>query len=121
MRCDSGHGSLANILIQDFCRDEAPKAPVMLYALENYNNVEREKAPTKYAVQEISRSLWLGDLSGSADFVIPFDERAIHLGGKTQSGLLSGFKNSDTESSKGLYHRSALQAKVMHELAQRMC
>ena len=50
--CDvtAGHGSLANILIQDFCRDEAPKAPVMLYALENYNNVEREKAPTKYAV-----------------------------------------------------------------------
>jgi hypothetical protein len=61
-------------MIQDFCKDEAPKAPVMLYALENSNKFVRETDPTKYSVSEISRSLWLGDLSQNADFVIPFDE-----------------------------------------------
>ena len=50
MSCDvtSGHGSLANILIQDFCKDEAPKAPVMLYACESAISFDREKAPQKY-------------------------------------------------------------------------
>ena len=93
----------------------------MLYALENSNNYNRETDPTKYSVQDISRSLWLGDLSSNADFIIPFDERSTHLGGNIQKSLLEGFKNSDFASSRALYHRSALQAKIMHELTSRMC
>jgi hypothetical protein len=33
----SGHASLASIMIEEFLRDEAPKAPVLLFALEEQN------------------------------------------------------------------------------------
>ena len=39
----SGHGSLANILAQEFMRDEAPKAPIMLYAVESKNPFTKKK------------------------------------------------------------------------------
>jgi len=33
----SGHGSLTNILIDEFIKDDCPKAPVLLFALEEKN------------------------------------------------------------------------------------
>lgn len=33
----SGHGSLASILIEQFMREETPKAPVLLYVAESSN------------------------------------------------------------------------------------
>lgn len=42
--CDtnSGFGSLAQILISEFIRDEAPKAPILLYSLKNSNEFNTE-------------------------------------------------------------------------------
>ena len=35
--CDtnSGYGGIAQILISEFIKDEAPKAPILLYSLKN--------------------------------------------------------------------------------------
>jgi len=33
----SGHASLANVIIEQFIREETPKSPVLLYAVENKN------------------------------------------------------------------------------------
>ena len=42
--CDTnaGYGSLAQVLITDFIRDEVPKAPVVLYSLKNHNKFNAE-------------------------------------------------------------------------------
>jgi hypothetical protein len=39
---NSGYGSLAQILIKDYVRDEAPKAPILLYSLKNHNMFDAE-------------------------------------------------------------------------------
>ena len=37
---NSGHSSLANVLINEYLKDESPKSPVFVYALNNRNTVE---------------------------------------------------------------------------------
>jgi hypothetical protein len=69
----SGHGSLTKILVTDFMKDEAPKAPVLLYALEGKNAFSLEKEPIKYELMNLNRGLWLGDLLPTVDLAIPFD------------------------------------------------
>ena len=74
----SGHGSLASIMIEEFIRDDCPKAPVMLYALEESNRfsdkVEAGDTSLKYKndLFELNQSLWLGSLSKQCNLVVPF-------------------------------------------------
>ena len=44
----SGHGSFANIVAKEFMRDEAPKAPILLYAVETQNPFNQKKQTVKY-------------------------------------------------------------------------
>jgi hypothetical protein len=37
---NSGFGSMSNNIIQHFLKDEAPKAPVFVYSINNYNKVD---------------------------------------------------------------------------------
>jgi hypothetical protein len=112
---------LSNILIKEFCRDEAPKAPVLLYALESAQIFSQKEEIQKYDLEQVSRSLWLGELSPEANLVIPFDEQNISLGGKNLRALFKKFTgNSNAISGKSLFHRSALQALVMHQITSRM-
>ena len=84
-------------------RDEAPKAPVLLYAIENSSTISEEEAPMKYNLQEVSRSLWLGELSPNVDLVIPFDERSTRLN-TLHKDILGGFCGfANDQSNKGLY------------------
>lgn len=114
----SGNGSLTKILIQEFIRDEAPKAPVMLYAVESRNMFSEEKEPLKFALAKLNRGLWLGDLLPTVDLAIPFDSEFIQSDAFTSQQLikdhLQGYK-SDLS-----YHRSALQSLIMHALTSRL-
>ncbi len=60
----SGHGSLANILIETFIREETPKAPVLLYAAESRNQFEKSIVDTnqqyKHDLFELNQALWIG-------------------------------------------------------------
>jgi hypothetical protein len=60
-------------LIEEMMRVEAPKAPVLLYAVETRNPFDQENEPIKYELMRANRGLWLGDLLPSANLVIPFD------------------------------------------------
>lgn len=69
----SGHGSLTKILVNEFMRDEAPKAPVLLYALEGKNAFKNEIDPIKFELMNLNKGLWLGDLLPTVDLAIPID------------------------------------------------
>jgi hypothetical protein len=43
-----GYGSLANIIVEEIFRDEAPKAPVLLYAIENSLDIDQAESPLKW-------------------------------------------------------------------------
>jgi hypothetical protein len=69
----TGHGSLANIVANEFMRDEAPKAPILLYAIETRNPFDENLQTAKHDLAALNRSLWLGELLPSFDMVIPFN------------------------------------------------
>jgi hypothetical protein len=62
---NSGHASLTQLIIEEFIRDETPKAPVLLYALESTNPfMEAQNEDTnliyKRDLFELNQSFWLG-------------------------------------------------------------
>ena len=105
-----GHGSLANILAKEFMRDEAPKAPIMLYAVESRNPFNKKKQAAKYELTELNRSLWMGEMMPTFDMIIPFNVKQMEAS-IAQSSLLSSclgnYRGKDL-----IYHRSALQSIV---------
>jgi len=63
----SGHASLAQQLIEDFIRDETPKAPVLLYACEGTNpftdaSLSDTNLVYKRDLFSLNQSFWLGEL-----------------------------------------------------------
>ena len=102
----TGHGSLANILAQEFMRDEAPKAPIMLYAVESKNPFTKKKQERKFELTELNRSLWMGEMLPNFDMVIPFNVKQMNLN-VTQSPLFKSCINK-YQGKDLLYHRSAL-------------
>jgi len=59
--------------VNEFMRDEAPKAPVLLYALEGKNAFKNEIDPIKFELMNLNKGLWLGDLLPTVDLAIPID------------------------------------------------
>lgn len=60
--------------------DEAPKAPVLLYAIESKNNFNEASDPIKFELMKLNKSLWLGDLLSTVDLAIPFDSEFMSSG-----------------------------------------
>jgi len=91
-------------MIKEFLRDEAPKAPILLYALENSNPFAVSESNTsikyKHDLCELNQSLWLAELSRQADMVIPFNQDAM--------AQLSGEMIQQYKGKEFLFHRSAL-------------
>jgi hypothetical protein len=102
----TGNGSLAKILIQNFMRDEAPKCPVLLYAVESKNAFNEANDPLKFELMKLNRGLWLGDLLPTVDMAVPFDNEFMQsdaFSGQTLlKNLMSGYKR------ELIYHSSAL-------------
>ena len=69
----SGFGSLANTMSVEYIRDEVPKAPLYLYALETSNPYKKAKEEIKFDLFRLNKSLWLGEMLDTFDLVIPFN------------------------------------------------
>ena len=112
----SGHGSLANILIESFIREETPKAPILLYAAESTNQFKPSVVDTnqqyKHDLFNLNQALWIGQLSKQANLVLPFNEEAM---GSIQNEIIERYKGKEY-----LYHRSALQALVMNSVTSQV-
>ena len=112
----SGHGSLANILIESFIREETPKAPILLYAAESTNQFKPSVVDTnqqyKHDLFNLNQALWIGQLSKQANLVIPFNEEAM---GSIKNDIIERYKGKEY-----LYHRSALQALVMNSVTSQV-
>ena len=112
----SGNASLTKVLIEEWCRDEAPKAPVLLYAVESQNpfvvkNYGDTSMQYKHDLFELNQSLWIGDLATKANLVIPFDDGYLQ---SVKHKLLGQYQK------QYLYHRSALPALVMNGLTSQL-
>ena len=79
---NSGFSSLANIITTYFLKDEAPKAPVYLYSVNNENKVdmsslesedERTNAETRQQLMDLNLSLFMADVQEDYELVVPFD------------------------------------------------
>lgn len=82
MDANSGFASLANIITTYFLKDEAPKAPVYLYSVNNENVVdfsqleseeERTNAETRQELMNLNLSLFLSETQENYELVVPFD------------------------------------------------
>ena len=109
----SGFGSLANTITIEHIRDEAPKAPVYLYALESCNPFSKAKDQLKFDLFRLNRSLWLGEMLQTANYelVVPFNslymQQAYPL-----SPIVKSYLGKMSHAPEAVYHRSALQALI---------
>jgi hypothetical protein len=60
---NSGHSSLANVIIQDYLKDESPKSPVYIYALNNENKVHIDKSLSEEEMTNLHMRQKLMDLN----------------------------------------------------------
>ena len=96
---NSGFGSLTNQMITYFLKDEAPKAPVYVYSVNNSQKIqiedeadeaERTNAMTRQQLIDINQSLFFSEITEISDLVIPFDQIQV---GKSLSKYLSNYNN----------------------------
>ena len=69
----SGFGSLTNMISTEYIRDEVPKAPIYLYAIESQNPFKKASEEIKFELFKLNKSLWLGEMVTTYDLVIPFN------------------------------------------------
>lgn len=69
----TGFGSLTNMMSTEYIRDEVPKAPILLYAVETANPYRKAQAETKFDLCKLNKCLWLGEMLPTFDLVIPFN------------------------------------------------
>ena len=95
--------------------DEAPKAPVLLYAVEGKNTFDEAKDPIKFELMKINRGLWLGDLLPVVDMVIPFDSEYMQSKSFRHQPLIKEYLQNYKRDL--MYHQSSFQSLVMHQLS----
>eukprot|EP00347_Sterkiella_histriomuscorum_P022491 403338293 len=75
--CDvnSGFGSIAQFMIQDYIRDEIPKAQIILQAIRNKNILDEqsENYQVKKSLEELNQALWLSELGNLCNLVVPLE------------------------------------------------
>ena len=69
----SGFGSLTNMMATEYIRDEVPKAPILLYAVEGANPYKKSEESLKFDLVKMNKCLWLGEMLPTFDMVIPFN------------------------------------------------
>ena len=57
----------------EYIRDEVPKAPILLYAIETQNPYKKLEDQMKFDLVKLNKSLWLGEMLETFDLVIPFN------------------------------------------------
>lgn len=106
----SGFGSLSNMMATEFIRDEAPKAPIYLYAVEGANPYKKSEDRIKFDLAKMNKCLWLGELLPTFDLVVPFN--SLYMKQTYPSNLLLKKYLGKLATKDSVYHRSALQSIV---------
>lgn len=114
---NSGFGSLANIMTVEYVKDEAPKAPVFLYALEGANPYKKKAEDVKFNLFKLNKCLWLGEMLPNFDIVVPFNSLYMQQT-YAENPLVTRFL-SKLDARRSVYHRSALQSLVQNSVTQR--
>ena len=102
----SGFGSLTNQISTEYLRDEMPKAPIVLYAVESVNPYTKAEEELKFELAKLNKCLWLGEMLPTFDLVIPFNSlymQQTYPGNPLLSKYLRKVNTADS-----VYHRSAL-------------
>ena len=61
------------MMATEYIRDEVPKAPILLYAVENANPYKKKEEEVKFNLAKLNKCLWLGEMLPTFDMVIPFN------------------------------------------------
>jgi hypothetical protein len=108
----SGFATLSNLITTEFVKDECPKAPILLYAIEGANTYREDSDKAKFDLFKLNRGLWMGEMLENFDMVIPFDCAQMQANFK-ENPLIERFANKYQDSR---YHRGALQSLVMRSV-----
>ena len=57
----------------EYIRDEVPKAPILLYAVEGANPYKKATESVKFDLVKLNKCLWLGEMLPTFDMVVPFN------------------------------------------------
>ena len=57
----------------EYIKDEVPKAPIYLYAVETKNPYQKKTEEIKFELAKLNKCLWLGEMLQNYDLVIPFN------------------------------------------------
>ena len=101
---------MANTITTDYIKDEVPKAPVYLYAIETKNPYSKKSEETKFELAKLNKSLWLGEMLPTFDLVIPFNSLYMSMTYPLNPQLSKYLSKMNARDST--YHRAALMALV---------
>lgn len=113
----TGFGSLTNMMSTEYIRDEVPKAPILLYAVETANPYRKAQAETKFDLCKLNKCLWLGEMLPTFDLVIPFN--SLYMKQTYKKNPLLNKYLAKYNQGESVYHRSAIQSLVQQALTQR--
>ncbi|CDW82252.1 UNKNOWN [Stylonychia lemnae] len=103
--CDtnSGFGSMAQFMIQDYVKDEVPKAPILLYSIKNQNKYdEDENTVYKQQLEQLNHGLWLSELATNLTTAfVPLDE--VTMTQQLNQRVFSGFQNQSKFHQSSIY------------------
>lgn len=83
---NSGFASMSNQIITYFLKDEAPKAPIFVYSVNNSQKIhiddqatedERTNAVTRQSLIDVNQSLYFSESLENIELLIPFDKIKI--------------------------------------------
>ena len=94
----------------EYIRDEVPKAPLYLYAIESPNPYSKKSDAVKFELFKLNKSLWMGEMLTTFDIVIPFN--SLYMKQTYPSNPLVSKYLNKLNVADSVYHRSALQSLV---------
>ena len=98
------------MMTTEYIKDEVPKAPIYLYAIESENPYKKASQEVKFELFKLNKSLWLGEMLSSFDLTIPFN--SLFMKQTYPSNPLVQKHLGKMDAVGSVYHRSALQALV---------
>ena len=91
----------------EYIRDEVPKAPILLYALETQNPYKKSTDENKFDLVKLNKSLWLGEMLPTFDMVIPFNSLYMQQTYKNNP-LIAKYLQKFPTTQQSPFHRAAL-------------
>lgn len=105
------------MMVTEYVKDEAPKAPIFLYALETANPYRKKVDSVKFNLFKLNKCLWLGEMLPTYDLVVPFNSLYMQQTYADNPLVTKYLAKLDARGS--VYHRTALQSLVQNSVTQR--